>query len=398
MVKLLEKFNQLIDKIGKPNFILIVFITFIVVVTGLYSTFSMYTATEEMSIIDGIETFKFIISANNSSNIVTIPSNSEKNVAITVNNPEKIRLKYGIYYATTYDLKDVSIGYLETSDYKATDIIESNTNAVVTIKVYNDSENDIMISFGLSYGLENGGDLKIDNTKKWVEKIDFERFNLNEAPIGSYISYVGTNDCVKDSCLGRNTNYKDEDNLGYCKNASDTFKVNGWRIAYIKELSPYIISASSPECISLINDQNNNKLDTTALKYCNSKYIYGGICSDINTWNMNINDFKNITKNNLYYNTLDDNSCFESKENKECGYEQDLIDTGSWYWINDEAGLSALAYTWNPIDRYMTYGNNEEELGLRPVLRLDTNIEVIGGKGTMKEPYIIENKEAYIEE
>ena len=394
MRKLLDKFCHFVDKIGKYNFALAMFLIIVFVVMGLYTTFSLRTYSDDFSIIDGIETYKFIISASDKGNIVTIPSKSSKNIAITVTNPEKVRLKYGIYYSTIVDLSDVMIGYLSTNDYQAVDILEADSEVIVTIKIYNDSDNDVMISFGLIYGLENGGELKKDNTKEWVKELEYERFNLNEAKVGSYVKYIGTNGCLGDSCSGKNANYVDSSNMGYCKSNIDNYNVSGWRIAYIKDLSPYIISAGAVECINLLGNESS-KLDNVAVKYCNPTYIYGGICSDVNSWNINVNDFKNITGSNLYYNTLDDNSCFESKENSSCGFSNDLMDIGSWYWVNDESGVEAMTYAWNPTDRFVVYGVTEDDYGVRPILRLDTNIEVVGGKGTMDNPYLIRNAYVY---
>ena len=57
----IEKFYQFVDKIGKQNFILIVFILFIILLTGLYQTFSLFTSSEGMDIVDGVKTYHFIL-------------------------------------------------------------------------------------------------------------------------------------------------------------------------------------------------------------------------------------------------------------------------------------------------------------------------------------------------
>lgn len=401
MNKILTKVYEFIEKIGKPNFILLLFIIIVLVITSLYTTFSLYTSSEGLSIIDGIETYKFIIDASNNNRSVTIASNSSKNVAITVNNPENIKLKYGIYYSSEDNLDKVELGYLDTSDYKATDIIDSNSDAIVTIKVYNDSNTSITINFGLSYGLDSGGELKLSDNKKWVDKLSFERFKLNEAKTGSYVSYTGKNNCTGEACSGKNANYVNDEDKGYCDTEENKFIASGWRIAYINEDTAYLISAGSPECITLDkanNTEDLNILNETVLKYCDPALIYGGICSNLNTWNMNTNDFYYITNNKLFYNTITDNSCYESSDNKNCGYENDLIDIGSSYWIDEEFSSIDLTYTWSPLDKYITYGVTNNNYGIRPILRMDDNIEVIGGKGTYKEPYIIRNTNNFIED
>ena len=92
MSGLLDKINKIIDKIGKRNFILVIFILFVIIVSGLYGTFALFTASDNYSIIDGIKTYKFILNANNTTNSITIPANSSKYVAITVSNSESSKL------------------------------------------------------------------------------------------------------------------------------------------------------------------------------------------------------------------------------------------------------------------------------------------------------------------
>ena len=37
--------------------------------------------------------------------------------------------------------------------------------------------------------------------------------------------------------------------MGYCSDSNYKYNANGWRIAYIKEGTVYLISAGSPECM-----------------------------------------------------------------------------------------------------------------------------------------------------
>ena len=112
----IEKFYQFIDKIGKPNFLLIVFILFIIFLTGLYQTFSLFTSSDGMDIVDGIKTYQFILNRDVEENTLTIPANSSRNLQVTVSNLEDISLKYGIYYSSPSDLSSVSLGYLVYSE------------------------------------------------------------------------------------------------------------------------------------------------------------------------------------------------------------------------------------------------------------------------------------------
>lgn len=168
MEKVLDKFYDFIDKIGKPNFIFLVFIIFIILVTGLYQTFSLFTSTDGTSIIDGILTYKFILNNDNTENSITIAADNTKNIMLTISNPETLNLKYGIYYSSSDDLTNVSLGYLSSSEHKATETITSKNDYIIKLKVNNASSSDVTIKFGISYGLETGGDLQLDTGKHWL--------------------------------------------------------------------------------------------------------------------------------------------------------------------------------------------------------------------------------------
>ena len=72
--------------------------------------------------------------------------------------------------------------------------------------------------------------------------------------------------------------------------------------------------------------QHIHHSNDTVVKYYNSYYAYGEICNNSSTWLMNGNAFKMITEIEL----LD---CYQNNSNlTSCGYENNLIDNGSYYW------------------------------------------------------------------
>lgn len=121
MKKLLSKFYKGIDKIGKQNFILIVFALIVIIISGLYQTFSLYTTTDQAGYLEGLKTYKFILNTSTTYS-VTIAADSVKNVALTITNPEPTNLKYGICYTATAT-NNLYIGTLESSDYPSQGII-----------------------------------------------------------------------------------------------------------------------------------------------------------------------------------------------------------------------------------------------------------------------------------
>ena len=249
---------------------------------------------------------------------------------------------------------------------------------------------------------------------------------LNEMKEGSYVKYQGTGGNVgsqhiackyngspssnietdntesPNSCVGENAREDiDKDTYGYCYSSNYKFYTKGWRIAYIKKeknsSKAIIISAASPECI----DSNNTSiLNTKALKYCNNEYVDNdcncndnnndGICDETpnDAWNINDNDFSkivSISSQNQDINGFNINNCFNNKSTISCGYNNDLIDNGGYYWFSTTDNAF-----WNPDSRTIFTGN-KKSYGLRPIIKLSSSVIVLDGDGTEENPYIVGN-------
>ena len=221
---------------------------------------------------------------------------------------------------------------------------------------------------------------------------------LSDMDIGSYVKYSGINGCEGNSCIGENANYVNDNVMGYCNNKNNQFSTSGWRIGYIENDSAYLISAGAVECMCVGSDgkvSNRNcvnslsanmeifsdSINKIALKYCNKNYVKNGICDNTNVWAMNDKDFEKLISNTI-------NSCYGVTSNKDCGYNRDLIDNGSYYWINsnyDDVSLFSWDASYRKISNYKSNNVN----GVRPVINLESSIVVIGGTGTYNDPYII---------
>ena len=381
------------DKIGKPNFVLVVLILFFIAITGLYQTFSLYTSSDGATIVDGVKNYQFILNNDNTENTVLVPTNSSKKFHVTISNSEDKSLKYGVYYNSTSDLSYVNLGYLKYSTYQPNGVISSNGKYEVSLRIDNHSDNDVSIKIGVSYGLENGGDLELSDNSHWfLEASDL----LSDMAIGSYVKYAGNNGCTGKSCRGQNANYVNDTNMGYCYNSSYKYNANGWRIAYIKDGTAYLISAGSPECVCTNSNGSVGKscssnettaglskhianLNAKALTYCNSTYAYGGKCDSNSAWNMSEADFKAITGATL------------STANNKLGYESySLINNGGWYWYAKPTSTSSTyAFGWEPGNQYVSSYTSYNALGSRPVVRLASSVEITGGTGTYEDPYTI---------
>ncbi len=228
---------------------------------------------------------------------------------------------------------------------------------------------------------------------------------LSEVPLGSYVTYTGTNGCPttevtgtsaaqsSNACSGKNANQNaDTTNYtyGYCSSSSYKFYTYGWRLAYVDNSEPYIVSAGSPQCIVGTSSDSTTtiaNLNTAALTYCNPNYAYGSSCSSTNSYALKSSDFEKIS-NQWFGTTKTLSSCSWSYSTKECGYNNDIIDNGGYYWFG-EAFSASSTFFWIANYRIVINYSSTDAYGVRPVLHLKSTIYVTGGSGTMENPYTI---------
>ena len=278
---------------------------------------------------------------------------------------------------------------------------------------------------------------------------------LNTMAVGSYVAYTGSGGTVgstnvscqtngspssstasdeteaPNSCSGQNAREDlDTSNYtyGYCSSSNYKYYTTGWRIAYIKDSKVRLVSAGSPECNSKTESTANvtyiKTANAKALKYCNTNYVDGnctctdsdadGLCDSPSTdaWAINDTDFYYMTKAISGYGKrlADDSSgadsslgdsggalgttlyCYGKYSYQECGYNNDLIDNGGFYWFAARYSSSdTYGLLWNPGYRYVYRYTSTGAYGLRPVISLSSTVYVTGGKGTMDDPYTIGN-------
>ena len=301
----------------------------------------------------------------------------------------------------------------------------------------------------VSNGIQRGGiscDLTFESSPK-----------LSDMMIGSYVDYTGISGVVgntsvsckingssssslatdeteaPNSCQGQNAR-EDLDHSefthGYCYNSDYRYYTSGWRIAYIDNTDAnapraILISAGAPECMSrsttVANDTYIQIANTRALKYCNSGLVDGGCsCEDqdgnglcdsasSDAWGFSDTDFYYMTKAiSGVGKRLTDNSsslgdiggslgntlyCVNQYAHQECGYHNDLIDNGGYYWFGGiyDNNLKDGVF-WNPYGRVVSNDTSVFSYGMRPLIRLSSSVYIVGGNGTMEDPYRISNR------
>lgn len=431
--------NKFIDKIGKINFILLVFIIIVIVIVGLYTTLAADTS-DNYSLL--AKSYKFIIGEDNDTK-VTITGDSSKYMDITLKNDDSIDIKYALYYTTTNS--DIDIGYTKDTKAPTSGTIKANSEIVITLLVINNSVSNEDIMLGIDYGTVNGGEINSSGTR-----IDKRLMFLNEVDVGSYVNYVGNGGTIgnisvncnssgtsslemtdeieaANACKGENAREdldSSSDTYGYCYDSNYKYNTTGWRIAYISNNKAMIVSAGSPECNERVSSEDNLKYieiaNSKALKYCNMDYVDGdcscvdsdddGFCdiASIDAWAINDNDFYSMTKHISGYgkrlvigssslgdvgselgSTLD---CYKQSEYSECGYGNDLIDNGGYYWFAAMYGPNSTdGVYWDSFSHSVNNNSGMVAYGLRPIISLSSSVYVVGGSGTVDVPYEIKN-------
>ena len=247
--------------------------------------------------------------------------------------------------------------------------------------------------------------------------LDFQSSpKLADMPVGSYVAYTGNNGCSGESCNGKNANYVSDAEMGYCYSSNYKFIVNGWRIGYTKNKTAYLVSAGATDCMctnssgtassSSCSDylsasdlyKHFDNMNVLSLKYCNQDFSYGGVCDETTVWAMKADDFQNIVGK-----ALSSSSCFNKYSDRTCGYTNDLIDNGGYYWFATVYGSSsANTFLWYPNAHGVHYSNSSNSsngvYGVRPVLRLESSVQVADGSGTYEDPYVVANNTFLIDE
>lgn len=217
---------------------------------------------------------------------------------------------------------------------------------------------------------------------------------LNAVKPGSYVIFSGNNGCNGSSCEGQNANYKNEDNKGYCMDFNQAFVTTGFRVAYVLEDSAYLVSAGAVDCSDTLIDgkaeetvgtpEHLETLNKKAVGYCNKDYAYGGKCDGESVWALSFADIVKMLKQDL---VVDD--CYNASSNKSCGYNNDLIDNGGFYWVAGSYADSNRSLIWNAKERVISSSDTSYSYGVRPIIKLKNSVYVRSGTGTYDDPYVI---------
>ena len=70
---------------------------------------------------------------------------------------------------------------------------------------------------------------------------------------------------------------------------------------------------------------------------------------------------------------------------------EDIIGIENYRFATNYNDFSEMIYYWRSDYRGVFSSDSSYSYGVRPVIKLDSNVVVVGGKGTYEEPYLIDN-------
>ena len=130
----------------------------VIIVVSLYTTFAYNDSNNGLTKSNADINLEYSTKDDNSQEVI-INHGEEKYIDISLKNTYTSKVKYGIYYKMISPNKTPS-GLNITKDDKSQGLLESTLNkdeeALVTIKISNDSKYDVKLEIGSLIGLEKG--------------------------------------------------------------------------------------------------------------------------------------------------------------------------------------------------------------------------------------------------
>ena len=297
----------------------------------------------------------------------------EDTTATSVINYKYIMIKVGKY-------DSISLADTKNNVVREGVIVKANSNVTIDVKIYiSDKISNSEVGKNFSAKLSVNG-IAIASSLDEVDnsKLISEYQLLSRVDSGSYIVFSDSN------INTNNVNYVSDDNMGYCFNVNNKYNYNGFRLLYVMDDIPYIVSAGSNYCFDNIENDNVssiiNDINSKISDYCDVKYIYDGKCINDNIHVFNSDDFKLVINNDI-------SNC-DNKHDLYCGYGNDLINNGGYYWITDNSNLKQ--YYWDPVNGVISNTSKfNQGFGMRLVLKLNKNVYIERGIGTYDNPYVI---------
>ncbi len=386
---------------------MIVMIIITLLILGGYFSYAMFTVSKEkgnaISIVTGNLEYKLTVDEEET-NKLTVESNSVKDFIVTLSNPNNIKARFNFYYIGSLP-NNVTAGYITGDGVNipptevGTNLEKINTTGssnTYTIRVSNRSDSSTTITLGVNVGLDYN-DLSLPSNGQLFEEVsmlasDVVIENLNNGStyddgVDTFITGEDPNNYVWYSGkLWRVVSVNNEDQttklvtqwnisvINY-SNGSTSFK-DSYLEDWLNDTTEdgFLGNLRDPDKFIVMDSQWNTTEDNRSLGEItrpNSTSIVTDPIGTLNTYEYQAASKKYIEEN-------------EEGQKVSNGY----LNNGLLWWLltpYDDIYVNTIR--WNGEIRFYTA---PEINGIRPSIVLKTNIKIVDGNGTERDPYRLE--------
>ena len=377
---------------------MIVMIIITLLIVGGYFSYAMFTVSKEKSnairIVTGNLTYKLTVDGEES-NTLTVGSKETKTFTVTLSNNNNRIARFNFYYVGSLP-SNVTAGYI-TGDNLNTPPVSTGNNLekvdtsgssnTYSIRISNRSNNEISITLGVKVGL-NYNDLTLPSNGHLFEEIVMTG-KVSEIVIDNLSSGSTYDDGIDTFITGEDPN----NYIWYSGKLWRAVSVNN------SEKTTKIITEDVISSISYNEEGNSTFKGSYMEEWLNDISVDGFLG--------NLRDYENfIVTNSVWDATLDSTyfgnitrpngtsistsaagllNIYEYQSSYDDNHENSYLNNGlSWYTLTPYS---------NDRVRYIEYNDGASNIfsysviGIRPVVNLKNNIEIIEGDGTIDNPY-----------
>ena len=377
---------------------MIVMIIITLLIVGGYFSYAMFTVSKErsnaISIVTGNLTYKLTVDGEES-NTLTVGSKETKTFTVTLSNNNNRIARFNFYYVGSLP-SNVTAGYI-TGDNLNTPPVSTGNNLekvdtsgssnTYSIRISNRSNNEISITLGVKVGL-NYNDLTLPSNGHLFEEIVMTG-KVSEIVIDNLSSASTYDDGIDTFITGEDPN----NYIWYSGKLWRAVSVNN------SEKTTKIITEDVISSISYNEEGNSTFKGSYMEEWLNDISVDGFLG--------NLRDYENfIVTNSVWDATLDSTyfgnitrpngtsistsaagllNIYEYQSSYDDNHENSYLNNGlSWYTLTPYS---------NDRVRYIEYNDGASNIfsysviGIRPVVNLKNNIEIIEGDGTIDNPY-----------
>ena len=394
----MERVRLFIKRLSDPSFNKIYMIGMILIcmlILGGYFSYSMFTVSKErsnaISIVTGNLTYKLTVD-NVESNKLVVGAKETKEFTVTLSNPNNRKARFNFYYEGSL-ASGVEVGYktgeginipMGEKGANLTAGGSSGSSNIYKIRVKNESSSSVTITLGVGVGLDYN-DLSLPSNGHLFEKyIGF--------PVAEIINYVESDQIFDDGVdtfiIGA---------VGYDPNNYIWYSGKLWRAVSVNNKTKTVKLVTQENITSINYDNDSNAFEGSYMEDWLNDTTVDGFLGNLRepdkflimdaTWDATADEreLEEIQRPNGTSVVADTVGLLNAYEYQSTSYLGDTyLDTG----LN--------AFTLTPANEYqlrsifsgdLSTTSCFETYGVRPSINLKSSVKIVGGNGTVDNPY-----------